>query len=48
MKHWKTTAAGVLAAIATVNINGVTWKSLLAATATALIGLLAKDFNVGQ
>lgn len=45
MKNWKTTVAGLVYAIAHVSVNGVGWKSLVAAAAVALMGALAKDFN---
>jgi hypothetical protein len=43
MKDWKTTLAGLGAAIAHVTVNGVGWKQLIVAAAIALLGLLAKD-----
>lgn len=48
MRNWRTTLAGLAAAVMTVNANGVSWKSLLAAAFTALVGALAKDFNISQ
>jgi hypothetical protein len=44
-KNWKTTLAGVLAAVAHVTVNGVGWKQLLVAVAMAAVGALAKDHN---
>lgn len=45
VKNWKTTVAGLAAAIAHVSVNGVSWKNLLVAAAVAAIGALAKDHN---
>jgi hypothetical protein len=44
-KNWKTTLAGVLAAVAHVTVNGTSWKQLLVAAAMAAIGALAKDHS---
>jgi hypothetical protein len=51
MKNWKTTIAGAVLAAALVVINlyqtgTVDLKSLIIAGAIALIGALAKDYNV--
>lgn len=48
MKNWKTTLAGLGAAVAQVSVNGVSWKSLIAAAFMALVGVFAKDFNISQ
>jgi hypothetical protein len=44
-KNWKTTLAGVLAAVAQVSVNGVGWKQILTAVGIAAIGALAKDHS---
>ena len=44
-KNWKTTLAGVIAAVAHLTVNGVGWKQLLVAAAVAAIGALAKDHS---
>ena len=41
--NWKTTIAGLLAAALQMFANGTNWKSVLAATSVAAIGVLAKD-----
>jgi hypothetical protein len=45
ISNWKTTLAGVAAAVAHVSVNGVGWKQLLQAAFMAAMGLLAKDHN---
>jgi hypothetical protein len=40
---WKTTLAGLLAAVAHVSVNGVGWKQLAVAAAIALLGAVAGD-----
>ena len=44
-KNWKTTLAGLVAALAHVSVNGIGWKQLAAAAAMAAIGALAKDHS---
>lgn len=44
-KNWKTTLAGLAAAVAHVSVNGVSWKNLLVAAAVAAVGALAKDHS---
>jgi|WetSurSiteA1Bulk_404760.scaffolds.fasta_scaffold99507_2 hypothetical protein len=51
MKNWKTTLVGAVLGAALVVVNliqagTVDTKTLITAGAVALIGLLAKDFNV--
>lgn len=43
MKDWKTTFAGLAAAVAHVSVNGIGWKQLLVAAITAALGYFAKD-----
>jgi hypothetical protein len=45
VKNWKTTLAGLTAAVAHVSINGVGWKQLVMAGIMAALGALAKDHN---
>lgn len=44
-QNWKTTLAGIAAAVAHVSINGVGWKQILSAALMAAIGALAKDHD---
>jgi uncharacterized membrane protein YjjB (DUF3815 family) len=44
-KNWKTTLAGVLAAVGHVVVNGANWKQLAVAAAMAAMGALSKDHN---
>jgi len=45
VKDWRTTLAGLAAAILHVSINGVSWKQLAYAGLLAAVGYLAKDHN---
>ena len=42
-QSWKTTFAGLAAAVAHVSVNGVGWKQLVVAAAMAAIGAFAQD-----
>lgn len=44
-KNWKTTLAGLVAAVSNVSVNGVGWKQLLVSAAMAALGALARDHN---
>lgn len=44
--NWKTTLAGILTGAVYAATNQTDWKHLLMAFLFALVGLLAKDFNV--
>jgi hypothetical protein len=52
MKNWKTTTAGILAALAQIAVPllssgvGLTWKTVVPAVLTGAVGILAKDSNV--
>lgn len=48
LKNWKTTAAGLLAAIVQAYMGGLGTKAILASLPTLLIGLLAKDSTTGS
>lgn len=43
MKDWKTTLAGLLAGAAQLVASGMNWKAVLAASAVAAMGVVAKD-----
>lgn len=43
LANWKTTLAGLVAAVAHVSINGVSWKNLLVAAALAALGYFTQD-----
>lgn len=45
MRNWKTTLAGVVAALANLSVNGVTLKHFIVSAAIAALGALAKDHN---
>jgi hypothetical protein len=44
--NWKTTLAGFGAGALNMFANGTNWKQILFSTGLAVIGWLAKDFNV--
>jgi hypothetical protein len=46
MKNWMTSLFGILAGAAGLFANGLGWKQVLVALATAALGLVAKDSNV--
>lgn len=50
MKNWKTTLAGVIAAVgyALANLDTFTWKTALVAAALAIWGAVSKDFNISN
>ena len=43
---WKTTLLGYTAAALNLNQAGINWKSLLLSIALAILGHVAKDYNV--
>jgi hypothetical protein len=48
LKNWKTTVAGLFAAIVQAYMGGMGTKAILAALPTLLLGLLAKDSTTGS
>jgi hypothetical protein len=48
IKNWRTTVAGLFAAIVQAYMGGMGMKAILAALPTLLIGILAKDGATGS
>lgn len=48
MKNWKTTVLGFAAGVLQLMANGFTLQSAAAATAMALLGAFAKDYDVSH